>query len=153
MTPTPLFALALALALTTLAPPAQARSEVCRSYKDADIAALFDRWNDSLKSGDPKRVVANYAERSVLLPTVSNRVRLTPQDKLDYFESFLQKKPQGTIDSRQIYGACNTAIDAGIYTFSFDDGSKVQARYTFTYHWTRKGWLITSHHSSVMPQP
>jgi hypothetical protein len=42
-----------------------------------EISALFDRWNRSLQTGDPHKVVANYAERSVLLPTVSNKPRLT----------------------------------------------------------------------------
>jgi hypothetical protein len=52
---------------------------------EQDIAALFDRWNQSLQTGDPQKVVANYAERSILLPTVSNKPRLTPAEKVDYF--------------------------------------------------------------------
>ena len=78
--------------------------------------------------------------------------RLTRQARVDYFTSFLQNKPQGRIDSRQIHIACNTAIDAGIYTFTFGDGRQVQARYTFTYGWDGKRWLITSHHSSALPE-
>ena len=30
---------------------------------EQEIAALFDRWNQSLQTGDPQKVVANYAER------------------------------------------------------------------------------------------
>ena len=47
---------------------------------------------------------------------------------------------------------CNSALDAGLYTFTFGDGSRVQARYTFTYGWNGSEWLITSHHSSAMPE-
>ena len=47
---------------------------------------------------------------------------------------------------------CNSALDAGVYTFSFGDGSVVKARYSFTYRWDGQRWLITSHHSSVMPE-
>ncbi|WP_420915843.1 SgcJ/EcaC family oxidoreductase [Paraburkholderia monticola] len=129
-----------------------ARSEVCHSTSEKQIAALFDRWNDSLKTGDPQKVVANYAPQSILLPTVSNKPRLTADEKLDYFKHFLESKPVGTIDFRDIMIECNTAIDAGIYTFKLGDGSVVKARYTFTYAWNGHKWLITSHHSSKMPE-
>lgn len=131
---------------------AQARSEACRATTEKQIAALFDRWNQSLQTGDARQVVSNYATKSILLPTVSNKPRLTPQDKLDYFEKFLERKPFGTIDSRTIEIDCNSALDAGLYTFRFGDNATVKARYTFTYRWNGKRWLITSHHSSAMPE-
>jgi len=144
----------LAVAIAIFAAPTSilAKSESCHETTEKEIAALFDRWNASLQTGEPKKVVANYAEKSILLPTVSNKPRLTPAEKEDYFEHFLQKKPSGKIDFRNIEIDCNTAIDAGLYTFTFSDGSQVKARYTFTYKWNGKQWLITSHHSSEMPE-
>jgi uncharacterized protein (TIGR02246 family) len=125
----------------------------CPRAGEQDIAALFDRWNAALQTGDPHRVVANYATRSILLPTVSNVPRLTPADKLAYFEHFLQKRPSGVIDLRFVDIACDTAVDAGLYTFTFGaTGQVVHARYTFTYRWEGGKWLITSHHSSAMPE-
>lgn len=141
-----------ALVLATAATNAYARSEVCHATSEKKIASLFERWNASLRTGDPKKVVANYAPKSILLPTVSNKPRLTAEEKEDYFEHFLQSKPVGTIDSRSIEIDCNSAIDAGLYTFKFADGSQVKARYTFTYKWNGKQWLISSHHSSAMPE-
>jgi uncharacterized protein (TIGR02246 family) len=138
--------------LTTVSQQALARSESCHAANEQEIASLFDRWNNSLKTGDPKKVVANYATKSILLPTVSNQPRLTPAEREDYFVHFLEKKPVGKIDSRTIEIDCNTAIDAGLYTFTFGDGSQVKARYTYTYKWNGKQWLITSHHSSAMPE-
>jgi len=31
-------------------------------------------------------------------------------------------------------------------------GSKVSARYNYTYHWDGSRWLITSHNYSAMPE-
>src|SRR5664279_4958723 len=90
-------------------------TEVCVATSEQEIASLFDRWNSSLQTGDPHKVVANYAAKSVLLPTVSNKPRLTPEDKEDYFHHFLEGEPSGRIDSRTIEIDCNTAVDVGLY--------------------------------------
>jgi uncharacterized protein (TIGR02246 family) len=114
---------------------------------------LFDRWNVSLQSGDPDKVVANYAEGSVLLPAVSNQPRLTVAEKQDYFIQFQKNQPAGEIDSRTIQIGCNTAVDTGLYTFTYGTSSAgVRARYTYTYSQDERQWLITSHHSSAMPE-
>ena len=95
------------------------RTEKCKPTSEKKIAALFDRWNESLETGDPHKVVANYAEDAILLATVSNQPKL----------------------------------NAGLYTFTFGlTGQAVPARYTFTYRWDGSTWLITSHHSSAMPE-
>ena len=129
------------------------RTETCKATTEQEIAALFDRWNQSLQTGDPHKVVANYAEQSILLPTLSNKPRLTPAEKEDYFHHFLENDPSGKVTFRVIYIGCNDAIDSGLYTFTFaKTGNTVDARYTFTYRWDGEQWLITSHHSSVMPE-
>ncbi|WP_158780649.1 SgcJ/EcaC family oxidoreductase [Pantoea sp. BAV 3049] len=124
----------------------------CVKMTEPEVAAMFDRWNDSLKTGDAKTVSENYLSDAVLLPTLSDKARLTDEERIDYFEKFLAKKPVGHIDSRTIRTGCNKAIDTGTYTFTFGDGSTAAARYTFTYSWNGEKWLISSHHSSAMPQ-
>jgi uncharacterized protein (TIGR02246 family) len=127
--------------------------ESCKVTSEQEIAALFERWNQSLQTGDPHKVVANYAERSILLPTVSNQPRLTSAEKEDYFHHFLENGPTGKIDRRNVFLGCNSAVDAGLYTFTFGKtGAIVNARYTYTYSWNGSQWLITSHHSSAMPE-
>jgi uncharacterized protein (TIGR02246 family) len=160
-------AIALSLAAATLVPstalfaadagpaPAAATPQgaTCHTPTEQEVEGLFDRWNDSLKTGDPHKVVANYAPHSILLPTVSNAPRLTPEQKEDYFHHFLENQPSGKVDMREIETGCNYAVDAGLYTFTFGKtGAVVHARYTFTYAWDGKEWLITSHHSSAMPE-
>jgi len=128
-------------------------AETRTATTEQEIASLFDRWNQSLQTGDPQKVVANYAERSILLPTVSNKPRLTPAEKADYFYHFLKNQPSGEINMRQITIAGNMAVDSGLYTFHFaKTGDKIRARYSFTYRWDGKQWLIISHHSSAMPE-
>jgi len=129
------------------------QTEHCKAITEQDVASLFDRWNRSLQTGDPHAVVANYAERSILLPTVSNKPRLTPAEKEDYFHHFLEDRPSGKIDFRFVDLGCNAAVDAGLYTFTFArTGAVVHARYSYTYRWDGSQWLITSHHSSAMPE-
>jgi len=131
---------------------AASAAEYCNPPLKSEVAALFDRWNASLRTGDPKKVAANYAPGSVLLPTVSNRARFTAAEKEDYFAHFLARRPEGTIDDRVIDVDCNSATDAGLYTFRFADGTAVKARYSFSYRKVGSQWLITSHHSSGMPE-
>lgn len=125
----------------------------CKTTSEVEIAALFERWNDALQTREPARVVALYADDAILLPTVSNQPRLTPAERTDYFEHFLADGPAGSIDMRQIEIGCNMAVDAGLYTFNFaDTGESVSGRYSYTYRWDGETWLITSHHSSAMPE-
>ena len=122
----------------------------------AEIAALFDRWNAALATGNPDEVAKLYAKNGILQPTVSNHVRTTPAEIKEYFEHFLPLKPQGVINSREIRVLdANTALDSGVYTFSLvkeNKPVKVQARYTYLYEKINGQWKIMNHHSSAMPE-
>lgn len=149
-----LIAISLLVSISTNAIAENSQAVNCQPVTESEIASLFDRWNNSLQTGEPLKVVANYAERSILLPTVSNKPRVTPAQKEDYFEYFLRNHPSGKIDFSQIELGCNSAVDAGLYTFTFaTTGTVVSGRYSYTYSWNGAKWLITSHHSSTMPDP
>jgi len=148
-------ALTLALGGCATAPSGSAPTQAqnCQPTNEQEIAALFDRWNASLQTGDPKKVAANYSSRTLLLPTVSNRPRQTAAEIEDYFVYFLKDQPSGTVVSRMISIGCNTAVDTGLYNFTFaKTGKSVAARYTYTYEWKDGQWLISSHHSSALPE-
>jgi len=116
--------------------------------KLAEVSKAFDRWNAALQTGDPKQVAALYAPEGVLLPTVSNQVRTTPEEIEDYFTQFLQLKPNGKIDDANVRMlAPDTAINSGVYTFKLvvdGEPTTVQARYSFTYKKVR-GTAISGH--------
>jgi uncharacterized protein (TIGR02246 family) len=120
------------------------------------IAALFDEWNAALATGDAEKVADLYAPTAVLLPTVSDEIRTTRAQIVDYFTKFLQSKPQGRID-REIITILdsNNAINTGLYTFTLtqdDVQQQVPARYTYVYERIDGNWLIVNHHSSLLPE-
>lgn len=162
-------ALTVVLALTGVSAFAQSPSDshdaknhapvaqLCANTTPAEVRALFDRWNGSLKTLDPAKVTANYSDDAVLLPTVSNKPRTNHAEIQDYFVHFLEKKPQGKIDKSHVKIACNKATDVGVYTFTLSDKAghqqQVKARYSFVYEYKNGQWLISHHHSSAMPEP
>jgi uncharacterized protein (TIGR02246 family) len=121
--------------------------------KEADVLGLFDQWNTALSTLNPDTVTALYADNAVLLPTVSNQVRHNHEEIRDYFVGFLQKSPQGVVDEFNVNILSDTHVtNSGIYTFTFGDGSKVSARFSYLYVASDDGWKILQHHSSAMPE-
>ena len=142
-----------------LSSPSPRLTQKCTNATETDIAALFDKWNDALQTGNPEEVNARYADNAVLLPTLSNTPRTDSAGRIDYFEHFLAKKPVGTILTRTIKINCDDAVDTGTYNFDLTDPktgkvTPTPARYTYTYAPVGPNgtWVITSHHSSAMPE-
>ena len=126
---------------------------VAREAGEEDISALFDEWNGAIQTGNPENVAALYEEgTAILLPTMSNRVRHDHEEIADYFVYFLADGPVGRIDEGNIRIFGEIAINSGLYTFTFEDDSSVQARFTFVYRWNGQRWMIVEHHSSAMPE-
>ena len=116
------------------------------------ILNLFDDWNKALQTGNPDEVVKLYDKKAILLPTLSGQVRHTHEEIKDYFVHFLSKKPIGKINESNIRIFGNLAINSGIYTFNFKDGSSAEARFTYVYKKVdENNWIIVEHHSSLLP--
>ena len=123
------------------------------TVNEEQVIALFGDWNDALATGDPDVVTNMYAEDAVLLPTVSNQVRHNHAEIRDYFVAFLAKQPQGVITESNARVLSDTlATNAGVYVFTFGDGSTVSARFNYTYELRGDAWKIIQHHSSAMPE-
>ena len=120
--------------------------------KNNQILALFDQWNNALKTGNPKEVAALYATDAILLPTVSNKVRHNHEEIEDYFVLFRPKSPQAkSMNPMSVFSMTTSDEASGVYTFTFADGSSVQARFTYVYKWDGENRLIIEH-SSQMPE-
>ena len=128
---------------------------VCQPATLQLVEDLFNKWNAALQTGNAKTVADLYADDAVLLPTVSNLARTSPEEIEDYFKHFLEKKPFGIIKQRNVKKGCNKLTDAGIYDFEVVSNGKkevVPARYTFVYEYRNNQWKIVHHHSSMMPE-
>lgn len=123
-----------------------------QSITEQQVKNLFYLWNDALATGNSTAVADRYSKNAVLLPTTSDTPRTNYHLIKDYFDSFLQKKPQGVILESSVLIGNNWAQDAGIYEFTLGiNGSKLKARYSFIYVYEDGQWKISHHHSSVMP--
>ena len=124
-----------------------------KTVNEEQVIALFGDWNDALATGNPDVVTNMYAEDAVLLPTVSNQVRHNHAEIRDYFVAFLAKQPKGVITESNARVLSDTlATNAGVYVFTFGDGSTVSARFNYTYELRGGAWKIIQHHSSAMPE-
>ena len=124
-----------------------------QEISEGKVRSLFYRWNEVLASGDAKLVAKQYAKNPVLLPTISDVARTNFKSIKEYYEEFLQLKPQGTIKSGKILIGHDWALDAGVYVLTMGGtGAKLKARFTFIYVFENGEWKIALHHSSPMPE-
>jgi uncharacterized protein (TIGR02246 family) len=137
---------------------ASARPMQCAPVTTAAVEGLFAKFNGAWATKDPAKVTAQFTKDAVLLATVSNTPRTTPEGINDYFVSFLKNSPVGTINTSTVKLGCNTAARLGTWTVTFTDaktGAKtdVKARYSFMYKMEGGVWKIDHLHSSMMPEP
>lgn len=130
-------------------------SQQSTATETVEVSQAFDAWARALKTLDPEQVAGLYDRDAVLIPTVSNRIRSTPNAIVDYFVRFLAKAPEARLHESSIRILGDIAIHSGIYLFSLTKEAgtaDVPARFTFVYR--RKGgkWVIIEHHSSFMPE-
>ena len=142
---------------TMTAAPVAATSAPAEGALTGDgVMALFNAWNDSLATGDPVKVDAQYAEDAVLLPTLAAGVLDTRPARRAYFTGFLKLKPHGTwVESHTRILSPTAAVIAGLYDFAVTQNGKpaiVHARGSFVFERQPDGvWKIVQHHSSKVP--
>ncbi|KAL3935971.1 MAG: hypothetical protein SGBAC_008612 [Bacillariaceae sp.] len=123
------------------------------NISEGEVRRLFYLWNDALATLDSQAVANRYARQAVLLPTVSDVPRTNRDGIVDYFNHFLEKRPQGVILDSFVRIGDNWCQDTGIYEFTMGTtGDKVKARYSFVYVFEGGEWKIAHHHSSMMPE-
>jgi len=122
----------------------------------ADIHAALLRWTEALGSGRGEApVAALYSRDAILLSTFDPKPLTTPAEIAGYFRA-LTRNPnlKATIEMETIHLFADAGVDTGLYTFSYmKDGEpvRVPARFSFVFRRTPAGWMIVSHHSSVLP--
>jgi uncharacterized protein (TIGR02246 family) len=146
------WAAATSLLLLLLACTARAE-ERSDDASRAQVAAATADWIATFNTRDPVRISALYAPDAVLWGTVSQTIRTTPEEILEYFTDSATKRP----DLRMFLGEYHVrlygdiASNSGYYTSRNPVGGQevvVPMRFTFIYRREGGRWVIVNHHSS-----
>lgn len=139
------------LSINTLAAKQNADEKL---VKDA-----YYQWCESIGKahGDPKIVTQYYAPKAILLPTLSEKIKSNENHGLDSYFKKLTSHPNIKCTPKTLITRMykETAINTGLYKFSYTDNGKtvtIPARFTFIYEKDNGKWLIIKHHSSKMPK-
>ena len=115
---------------------------------------VVKKWMDNVNLGAPQGVTSLYSENSVLIPTLSNTIRINSQGIEDYFNSFLAKESLKVTLLEcftQNSSGCAFSVDSGIYVFCWKEQNEqkcMNARFNFFVD----GGKILEHHSSAIPE-
>jgi uncharacterized protein (TIGR02246 family) len=119
------------------------------------IKTAYNDWVKAVTGGSPDPVLKLYDDKAVLLPTFGPKPLVGHTQLREYFAKFTAL-PKLTAETKEsiirIYG--DTAVNSGLYTFSYERDGKVvnvPARFSFTYRKDGEKWKIIDHHSSVVP--
>lgn len=119
-----------------------------------EIEKVSNQWAMSLSAGDPEKIAKLYDKNAILYATFKNKID-NPRDLIAYFKNLMKHQDlKVQFQKKNIRIFWETAVNSGLYTFSFNEKGKVvtiPARYTFVYVLEPEGWMIIDHHSSVLP--
>jgi uncharacterized protein (TIGR02246 family) len=137
---------------------ARTTRERCQVVTATQVEGLFANFNSAWATKDPQTVTNLFTPDAVLLATVSNTPRTSPDLIKDYFVTFLKNSPVGTIDTSTTSLGCNIASRVGTWTVALTNPdtntvTNVKARYSFIYKYAQGNWKIYHLHSSAMPEP
>ena len=125
-------------------------------YSKDQVKQKIQQWADTVSSGELEQMMALYIDNAVLLPTFSNTIATTNQQRHAYltrltgFEG-LKVNIDDIVDIRlsdALY------VGSGNYTFSYKaNGKQVHdaARFTFVFQQDDNDLKIHTHHSSIRP--
>ncbi len=123
-----------------------------------EVEQCYQNWIKALlqEGNKVEALLALYKEDAVLLPTLSGKICCNKADKQAYFEHFSNLGIyQVHTQAQHISISGNIAVNAGHYSFVREDqGQTIEtfARYSFVYENNEGNWLISHHHSSLVPQ-
>jgi uncharacterized protein (TIGR02246 family) len=122
-----------------------------------DPRSAIQLWIEAFNATDPQSVLALYAPDAVLWGTLASELIVSREGLASYFERALGGEPRPSVKLQRLvlqsFG--EMAVASGEYLLQLSDGKQAQshpARFTFVLkRAVDAGWLIVSHHSSLLP--
>ena len=120
----------------------------------AALAVLF-AWADAISQAPLDDLLALYTDDALLVPTLSDRLCRSAEDRRSYFRESLANGGLACTmqigDTRLSADGTHLAV-TGLYDFVVPpEGRPLAARFLFDLEQTRDGWRIAAHHSSARP--
>ena len=108
------------------------------------------RWSDAINSQNISLIENVYSEKAILLPTLSDDIKVGYNKIIPYFRGLFKKKNlKVDFEEIKIQTVGNVHLFSGNYVFSFDNllsmRQNVPARYVFVFN----GNKIINHQSSI----
>src|SRR5476649_916203 len=119
------FAAAMSASYATPNGPRLTSSSTAQSGEQ-QIRRSFDTWLAAIRTGSSDAVMKLYTRDAILLPTLSPVVANTPKLRKAYFDVFTAKHNlKGKVDEDYIRVFGETAVNSGLYTFTYTDNKKL----------------------------
>lgn len=122
----------------------------------AQVGAATQSWVAAFNECSAEKVSALYLHDAVLWGTVSPTIISSPAGVRQYFDRACGATPpiKASLGEQLIRVYGDTAVNSGTYTFARTVDGQLRsgaARYSFAYRKVNGAWLITDHHSSLVP--
>jgi len=134
-------------------------AEIGQTSTQGQISQTFQAWVRAVNTakGDPAQILTMYKDTAILIPTFSDKILRTADERKKYFEKFTAYKNitvSPLLFLVQDFG--ELAIASGLYTFYYLDknhhSKSIKARFSIVYQKNDGKWLIVNHHSSKLPK-
>ena len=124
----------------------------------SQVGAAAQSWVAALNECSAEKLSALYLPDAVLWGTVSQAIISTPAGIRQYFDRACGATPpfKASLGEQLVRVHGDTAVNSGTYSFARTVDGQLRAaaaRYSFTYRKVSGAWLITDHHSSLLPAP
>lgn len=124
------------------------------SHDESDsIAAITDEWCTTVTTKTPDDLLQMFCKKSILLGTVSQTIRDTPETIRQYFNYFMNIPGLDILDRTYHITKINptTYVNNAYITWTYTGREPFVARMTFVYEYSRGHWCLFLLHSSVLP--
>ncbi len=125
------------------------------NLKTPSCLSPYETWVHYVEAQTAEKIVSLYHPESLLLPTFSQTILNTQEDRLNYFTQLKQQPVHVSTQIREeLLLEKNILVNSGYYTFHVQNlGKKVDhsARFTFVFKkdHPKANWLIKLHQSSL----
>jgi len=117
------------------------------------IVRLTDEWCDTAINKTSSDMTNLFCHNSILLGTVSQTIRDSPESIREYFDYFMNIKGLDIANQEYNIQKINptTYVNNAYITWVYTGQEPFVARMTFVYEYTRGRWCLFLLHSSVLP--